>query len=61
MRSRAMRSTWAPALALGGLLVGATVQAAPGPAAEDIRDIHGPIATPARRPVWPFLVGAGLL
>jgi len=58
MRSRA--KTFIPALAMAGLLAGATLHAAPAQT-DDIRDIHGPIAVPAPRPVWPYLAGAGML
>jgi len=58
MRSRA--KTFIPALAMAGLLAGATLHAAPAQT-DDIRDIHGPIAVPAARPVWPYLAAAGVL
>ncbi|HXJ21777.1 MAG TPA: DUF4381 family protein [Polyangia bacterium] len=56
------------AFALLALLRGADLRAAPAagvPAAstsrpaEDIRDIHGPIAPAPPRPLWPYLTAAG--
>ncbi len=59
MRSRLW--TLGGVVALLGLVAGAPLHAAPAAAAQDIRDIHGPIAAPARRPLWPWLAGGGIV
>jgi hypothetical protein len=47
----------------GGDLRAAPISAGPPPAgaAEDIRDIHGPITAPVRGPYWPYLAGTGVV
>ena len=48
-------------VALLGLVGAMPLHAAPAAAPQDIRDIHGPIAEPAERPLWPWLAGGGII